>query len=253
MPFFDAFTIGQPGPALWPYEELEEQLLGLAWAWYKPETLLANPDGADVAQWDDSTGNGRHISNATVAEQPTMQAGGIRGYPSLAFDGTNNQSLSRGGSPATEITVFLVGQILTAGGTLPKDTVIFSPSGTFNPGLLYTMRSSAIDEYKWNRVAFEQDVVNTTPFIAFFKADDNLLGTLSISDVGAGSVSGIGTGLPGTAIKLGGAGTDRPGDTFQSWRVSEIIIFSSLLPNPLSVRIASYLSRKYQLTQPLIL
>lgn len=43
-----------------------------------------------VSEWRDKSGNGRHASQATVANQPTYQATGFNGKPMLTFDGVND-------------------------------------------------------------------------------------------------------------------------------------------------------------------
>lgn len=58
----------------------------LAWQHAKNITLA---DGAAVSQWDDSSGNAHHATQATGANQPTFRADAAStGYPAVQFDGT---------------------------------------------------------------------------------------------------------------------------------------------------------------------
>ncbi|MFM6201253.1 MAG: hypothetical protein ACKPE1_19315, partial [Dolichospermum sp.] len=50
-------------------------------------TIILN--GATVSQWRDKSGNGRHISQGTAANQPTYTANGLNGKPVLTFDGSD--------------------------------------------------------------------------------------------------------------------------------------------------------------------
>jgi hypothetical protein len=52
------------------------------WAWFKPETLGSG--GSSVAQWDDSSGNARHATQATGANQPVVAASELNGYSAIS-------------------------------------------------------------------------------------------------------------------------------------------------------------------------
>lgn len=55
-------------------------------------------NGATVSQWNDKSGNGRHVSQATAASQPTYSATGMVGKPTLDWGtATNVRSLFRTG------------------------------------------------------------------------------------------------------------------------------------------------------------
>ena len=47
-------------------------------------------NGSTVSQWNDKSGNGRHVSQATAASQPTYTPNGLNGKPTLIFDGVND-------------------------------------------------------------------------------------------------------------------------------------------------------------------
>lgn len=61
--------------------------------------------GGVVSQWNDKSGNGRHLSQITAASRPAYQATGLNGLPTLQFDGGNdflqNTSFSFGNSAFT--------------------------------------------------------------------------------------------------------------------------------------------------------
>lgn len=47
-------------------------------------------NGSTVSQWNDKSGNGRHVSQATAASQPTYTVNGLNGQSVLTFDGIND-------------------------------------------------------------------------------------------------------------------------------------------------------------------
>jgi hypothetical protein len=47
-------------------------------------------DGTTASQWSDISGNNRHATQATKANQPTYTPNGLNGKPVLTFDGSND-------------------------------------------------------------------------------------------------------------------------------------------------------------------
>ncbi|MDO9187121.1 MAG: hypothetical protein Q7W13_13995 [Bacteroidia bacterium] len=58
-------------------------------AWYKADAGITL-NGSNVSQWDDQSGNARHMIQATASNQPTFTALAKNGLPGLTFDGTND-------------------------------------------------------------------------------------------------------------------------------------------------------------------
>jgi hypothetical protein len=54
-------------------------------------------NGSDVSQWDDKSGNGNHVSNATAATQPAYLATGWNGKPTLSFTQSGLEFLFKDG------------------------------------------------------------------------------------------------------------------------------------------------------------
>lgn len=89
--------------------------------WYQPESL--SQFGADVAsgQWNDTSGNNRHATEAT--DKPLNRLNQVRGYPALDFDGTNDKLTASGFPTGSVWTVFAVvrgttNRYLSSGATL---------------------------------------------------------------------------------------------------------------------------------------
>lgn len=58
-------------------------------AWYKAETI-AQADATAVSAWNDSTANGRNLTQATGTSQPLYQTAIVNGLPVVRFDGVND-------------------------------------------------------------------------------------------------------------------------------------------------------------------
>jgi hypothetical protein len=66
--------------------------------------------GGSVSQWDDWSGNGRHVTQATAANQPAYSATALDGVnPGIDFDGADGlRNTSFGVTAGTEIDVYAV-------------------------------------------------------------------------------------------------------------------------------------------------
>lgn len=89
--------------------------------------ITLNSAGMNVSAWADQSGNGKHYSQGTAANQPTYSANDINGFPSLTFDGTNDMMDSTLVLPAPGTTPtwvwFVINQVTwTSGDALFDDT-----------------------------------------------------------------------------------------------------------------------------------
>lgn len=87
-------------------------------AWYRAD-LGITLNGGTVSAWADQSGNSRHASNGTAAQQPTYVASvaGIGNRPALSFDGGDVLATSAFDMPRA-MTCFVVQGSLTARGML---------------------------------------------------------------------------------------------------------------------------------------
>lgn len=75
------------------------------WAYYEADSGVTQSGGA-VSQWNDLSGNTRHLTQGTGANQPTFSSN------TISFDGTNDY-LSVAASIAQQSTVYLVVKLNT--------------------------------------------------------------------------------------------------------------------------------------------
>jgi hypothetical protein len=81
-PPYDSFPVAA---VVWTPKKLANLSLWLDAA--DPGTITLN--GSTVSQWQDKSGNSRHIAQATAVNQPTYQATGLNSRPTLYFDGAD--------------------------------------------------------------------------------------------------------------------------------------------------------------------
>ena len=73
-----------------PGSFLPTDLPGLA-AWYDASRITGLSDGEAVAQWDDLSGNGHHLTQATSEFRPLYKTSVLNGLPALLFDGADDR------------------------------------------------------------------------------------------------------------------------------------------------------------------
>ena len=113
---WDGTEVG--GQKLWRPDELGA---GLA-LWLDAEdtaSISLNPlNNSGVVQWNDKSGNERHVSQAAVSQQPAYNVTGLNGKPTITFDGTNDILLNQnaGSVGVTNISMFMVTRYVTGAG-----------------------------------------------------------------------------------------------------------------------------------------
>lgn len=98
-------------------------LKAVPYVWYNNDLDTITKSGSDrVSEWRDSSGNDRHLTQATAGSQPLWVNSLLNGQGGINFDGaTTAKFLST--TFASDLTgvvdVFFVGRMLTAPGTFP--------------------------------------------------------------------------------------------------------------------------------------
>lgn len=78
-------------------------------AWYKADAgTSTTTDGVAISQWNDQSGNARHLTQATGANQPLYKAAIQNALPGVLFDGVNDQLAATAVSVAQPDTIFAV-------------------------------------------------------------------------------------------------------------------------------------------------
>jgi hypothetical protein len=126
------YTHIAPGSIPWTPEDLDVALRG----WYDASDLTTITDsGGSVSQWNDKSGSGHNLTQATGAEQPIEGTDSIGGLNTITFDGsddTMSTSSNPFGSSVSNATVFFVLKI--------KD---------LSNGTLFSLTGSADGSNRW--------------------------------------------------------------------------------------------------------
>ena len=77
-------------------QQLPLSLISNSWAlpspilWYRADAIQGLSDGASVATWSDSSGNGNNATQASSGNRPVWKQNVLNGYPVVRFNGTNS-------------------------------------------------------------------------------------------------------------------------------------------------------------------
>ncbi len=77
-------------------------------AWFKADAITGLTNGAAVATWPDSTGNGFQATQNTAARRPTFVTAAINGLPIVRFNSTNSTWMGFARPVQDDFTIFCV-------------------------------------------------------------------------------------------------------------------------------------------------
>ena len=203
-------------------------------------------NGSTVSQWDDKSGNDRHASQATAANQPAYLATGFNSNPSIDFDGSNDQLTT---SYVLDFPFSISAAVQNDSGGV-RGAV---GSGSRRPALGILNAAPAIDSFAlWNpdrdRGAYINNTQNTVPVILYSDAasDDRLGWNIYVDGSNAGQANeNISTLNPADIVRIGYTGTS---SEYWNGRISEVVITSQPLSTADQQKLEGYLAWKWGLT-----
>lgn len=208
--------------------------------WLKADVITGKNDGDAIAQWDDQSGQGNHLVQATGARQPLYKTNQVNSKPTVRFDGVNDY-LRVAFTLAQPETVFLCYKSIVVGGNGAHDIIYDGVAG--DDGALIVASLPQTQLYAGGSKAIAQSIADgvfvvTTAFFSGATSTLRLNGTALA--LGAGSA---GTSSP-SGFTLGGKG----GGTSDRWTnidVAEGLIYSTTPSAGERASIESYLGTKY--------
>jgi hypothetical protein len=197
--------------------------------WWDADEITGLSDTDPVAQWDDLSGNGRHMVQATSGKQPTFRTGILNGRPGVRFD---NDFLRRSTWPSNAVpnTVVVVARANTS---IASTACMFGGQNTSNQGAhqLLGFNSSGFKWTMFNGTIRADGATDTDPhlFVATFTGSSSDRLRIDGSDAGISASSGT-RGLQQN-VTLGSDATDAqpwPGDVFLAFVVSRALTAGEL-------------------------
>jgi len=228
---WDGTEVG--GQKLWRPDELGADLA----LWLDAEdTDSITLNGSNVAQWDDKSGNGRNVSQATAANQPTYTASGLNGKPVLTFDGGDwfsNLSLS-----LPQFSVSLV-ETATQNTSTIYYPVGFGTGGISVGGTYYSQKFAINGTDSLFSVAGGNSVLNAPTIV--FGGSNNLGRQIA--------VNGNAPATDATAQSISQITIGRRSDAFWPFfgTIAEVVLTNNLLSTDDRQKLEGYLAWKWGL------
>jgi len=193
-------------------------------------------DGSNlVSAWNDKSGQANHVTQATGSKQPLWVDQVQDTFPTIRFDGSNDEmAVTYGSSLSTAATVFIVCTMPTASG---GERMVFD--GLTSGGRFAYLKSSGNIHYMYRGNGVSSTTVDKTMrmFTLVWNGSSSSLG-IDGTDVTTGNV---GTQSP-TGLRLGAQyNSANFGDT----DICEILIYGSALSTADRTSIENYLSNKW--------
>lgn len=223
-------------------------------------------NGSTVSQWSDKSGNNRHVSQATTANQPTYLSTGFNGKPALSFDGVDdfmpmNNVLAIGNSQAASLSSFAVFNFSSApavnrfvfrggaGGSpsLNTDYAVFVGSAD---SLYRFGTGSSTDSTAWQVLPTPLASADQLIFSGVMAASSGTTGTKASYMNGTLRASGNYAikGPAATEAAIGALINAGAGSAFFQGNMTEVIMTTSALSTQDRQRTEGYLAHKWGLS-----
>jgi hypothetical protein len=214
-------------------------------------------NGSTVSQWNDKSGNARHVSQATAGQQPTWNATGLNSKPTLVFDGSNDILLNQnaGSVGVTNISMFVVMRYVSAS----AEDLPFGIGSTGSVGQVrcfYRQNGGTTQGFAtWGTdITFSSLTTDTGGAHHIFEAVQGNSSSISLFRDGV-AATGNPIALPGSAsavnfngVSLGSLQGGLVGSYYSNVAISEAILIYSEASTDTRQRIEGYLAHKWGLT-----
>ena len=219
---------------------------------------LVSTDGATVARWQDKSGNGRHISQATANARPALKTGIKNAKNVIRFDGANDILSVANSAISQNIGVLNLFAVCRSTKTLSSSvyqTVIHNSNGTtVGPSRsdIYISNAIEVGGRRLDTDSFQSVKPGTLATNEWVLAGANFnynAASLTAYKNGTGasrspSFQTVGT-TPNTPSLLFGIGSFANVNEFLTGDIAEIIIYNKALTTTQRQSVESYLNAKW--------
>jgi len=242
-----AFLGSLQPPVLWTPADITTAL----WLDAADASTITESSNA-VSQWDDKSGNGRHVSQANAGSRPVFAPTGLNGKQTIDFDG-NDFLKNASFQPAGALSCFIVFNRDTAGGILINaqrtngifeiagssganyKNVTITATGAMNPALGFDIANGGTNQDIILGIQYDGSGSASTDFVARLNGADQ-----AITNSGAvGFLSETGFTVGARAVQ---------GLNYYNGRISELVYISSQASLSDVEKLEGYLAHKWNLT-----
>lgn len=174
---------------------------------YDAHSIVGLNDGDAVAQWDDSSGNAKHLTQGTAGSRPTYKTNILNGHPVVRFDGSaDHLFLNTPGDQLRNVagaTIIVLAKSATNPTAQRTPFVVATGDGSFNTRFAVA-EGSVSGQYRLATRRLDADsldgrnggTVSTTAFTTRSGRADYSAGTrdLRVDGTSVVSASGLATG-----------------------------------------------------------
>jgi hypothetical protein len=150
-------------------------------------TIVQGATSSSVTNWADQTGNGHNFSQATPGQQPQYKLNGLNGYPTILFDGINDQVNALFNPPPPGTTTFFSLIVFKLLATPPSNGVIYSD--TAGTGFITYILGGTNNVTEYNGVSANQVAIT----LASWKRVESYYSNSTNDYTKAGAVRATGT------------------------------------------------------------
>lgn len=200
--------------------------------------------GTVVSQWNDKSGNTRHLTQGTVLNQPT-RSGTQNGLPTVVFDGSNDAlSNSSIAGNSSGFTLFIAGKM--GSGTSAYGRILSSSAGgtdyTSSAIVVHRQAGGSVLAGERNAVIRSSSTMSMDAWHAITVNNDMTTSRMYIDGV-IGSTAGADTvALVSSVIALGRATN---GGDFFAGEIAEVLLYLSFLNTTDRQSVEAYLKTKW--------
>jgi hypothetical protein len=212
-------------------------------AWFKADAgTSTTTDGVGISQWNDQSGNARHLTQATGSKQPLYKAAIQNGLPVVRCDGVDDVMLTAAFTIVQPVTLFAAGVFRTAFGAADRVLVEINQTSPFL--WLFRANSTDMDIYAGTaNVGGASTPQAAHAYTAVFNGASSLV-RADGTQLGATADAG-GTGVAGGMAIGGGNTNNASADEFGTCDLFEVLLYNTALSVANQQNVEGYLKTRW--------